>query len=210
LHERAEQRLKENKELAEAARQARAQLDALNQQMTRQSWLRYLQSSTESLGLSADFEAETVKQDSALTPSLEEAMRINHLVQTQDGPRQVIAMPLRVRGQVVGAMEFEMDEAHPFTPEDFDLIREVGDRFGLAAENTRLVQESQRMAQREALVNQISAQLQGTNDVRTTLLEAARGLREALNADRVAIRLGMAEANGSAGNRHAPKEENAS
>jgi GAF domain-containing protein len=78
-----------------------------------------------------------------------EAVRFNHFVQEQQDDRQIIAIPLRVRGQVVGAMEFELDVAQGFAPEDLALIQEVSERFGLAAENTRLIQESQRIAQRE-------------------------------------------------------------
>jgi len=40
-------------------------------------------------------------------------------------------VPLRVRGQVIGAMEFELDRGD-FTPEDIDLVQAVAERFGLA------------------------------------------------------------------------------
>ncbi|RMG84024.1 MAG: hypothetical protein D6712_12075, partial [Chloroflexi bacterium] len=50
-------------------------------------------------------------------------------------------------------------------------------------------EESQRIAQREALVNEISARLQTRTDVETTLAEAARSLRDVLKVGRVAIRL---------------------
>jgi hypothetical protein len=60
----------------------------------------------------------------------------------------------------------------------------------LAAESNRLFETSQRVAQREALVNEISTRLQASNNVEMTLNEAARSLRSTLKANRVTIRLG--------------------
>jgi hypothetical protein len=44
---------------------------------------------------------------------------------------------VRVRGQVVGAMEFELDADTVLTDSDLELINEVSQRFGLAAENLK-------------------------------------------------------------------------
>ena len=73
------------------------------------------------------------------------------------------------------------------------MITEVSERFGLAAENTRLVEESQRTAQRETLINQITSRFQSAQNVEATLAEAARSLSETLSADKVKIRLGTPE-----------------
>ena len=106
------------------------------------------------------------------------------------GETQVIAVPVRVRGQVIGAMEFELTDTGNLSPEDLNLMEEVGEQLGLAAESNRLFETSQRVAQREALVNEISTRLQASNNVEMTLNEAARSLRSTLKANRVTIRLG--------------------
>ena len=95
-------------------------------------------------------------------------------------------------------MEFELDPDQNFTLEDMEMVQEVAERFGMTAENTRLLVDSQRHAQREVLVNQISLRLQSASNVNAALTEAARGIRDALRADRVTIRLGKptAEAQG--------------
>ena len=69
-------------------------------------------------------------------------------------------------------------------------MQEVGERLGLAAETTRLFERSQRIAQREALVNEIGTRLQSTSNIEAALAEAARSLKQTLRADKVAIRLG--------------------
>ena len=118
-------------------------------------------------------------------------------MQREDDGGQIIAVPLRVRGQVIGAMEFELDENGNLMPEDLNLIEEVGEQLGLAAESNRLFETSQRVAQREALVNEIATRLQASNNVEMTLSEAARRLRSTLKANRVSIRLGAPPANGN-------------
>jgi GAF domain-containing protein len=188
--EEMEAKLKAREAEVEQVRAQLREIERVNQRMTSSVWSQYARDIEQGAGLSFDFRENTVLPDNQWTPTLSEARRINHLVQEQNGDAQVIAVPLRVRGQVVGAMEFEIDAQRNFTPEDMELLQEVGERFGLAAENTRLLEESRRAAQREALVNQITTRLQTTTGVNATMLEAARSLREAMKANRVAIRLG--------------------
>lgn len=192
-----ERRLKENEELVEQSRKSIAEVERLNQRLTGRFWEDFLSQQSDTHGLQIHFDDKTSTPETSWTPSLREAVRFNHLVQDQQGEAQVIAVPLRVRGQVIGAMEFELGPSGNLAPEDVNLIEEVGEQLGLAAETTRLFEMSQRMAHREALVNEITARLQLTNNVEATLSEAARSLKEALKAHRVAIRLGKPAANGT-------------
>lgn len=190
-YDRAEQRLQENQRLVEETREALRQVERLNQRLTGRIWTDYIGGAGYEIGASVDFEADKKLTQAELTASLKEAIENQQLVQTTtDEGRQIITVPLRVRGRVVGAMEFELDEDDPFTPDDLDLLNEVSDRFGVAVENVRLVNESQRTAQREALVNQIVGRLQTMNNVEDMVTEAAKGLRDALKANKIAIKLG--------------------
>lgn len=195
--ERAEARIQENQLLVEQARAALREVERLNERLTGRAWSEYLRRRGDNVGLAVDFDHNAVQRESDWTSTMAEAMQFNHFVQEQQPNKQVISIPLRVRGQVVGAMEFELDERETFTPEDMTLIQEVGERFGLAAENTRLVEESQHIALREALVNEISSRLQAASNIESTLTEAARSLRDALKAQKVAIRLGSPPVNGT-------------
>ncbi len=189
LFEETAQRLQENQRLMAQMRQTMAEVERLNQQLTSQLWADYLRQRPAAPGLEVDFEARRTA-DGDWTPSLRQAAEGDHVVQQQANGVQVVAVPLRVRGQVVGAMEFELDANQSLTPDDIDLLQEVSERLGLAAETTRLFEESQRVAQREALVNAIATQLQASSSVEVTLNTAARTLKEALKVGRVAIRLG--------------------
>lgn len=188
--ERAEQRVQENQRLVEEAREALRQVERLNERLTGRIWSDYISGAGKEIGYVVDFEMNQTLTKTELTNSIAEAIKSQQLVQVNRDGLSVISVPLRVRGRVVGAMEFELDENNEFSPDDLDLIQEVTERFGVAVENVRLVDESQRTAQREAYVNQIVGRLQTMNNVEDMVTEAAKGLREALKAQKIAIKLG--------------------
>ena len=164
-------------------------MDRLNKRLMEQAWSEYLYSQEDQVGLNVDFESNTVEENTAWSPSLTQALEDGNLIQSVNDKERLIAIPLKVRGQVIGAMEFELGEDGNIDPNDLNLIQEVSERFGLAAENTRLVEESQRVAQREALINEIGSRLQATNNIESTLTEAVRSLNNVLNVHRVSIKL---------------------
>lgn len=189
----AEAQIQNNQQLAIQAQQSLQEIDRLNKRLLEQAWADYLMSQKEQIGLNIDFKSNTVESSDTWSTALQQAMDDENLVQTAKDNDRLIAIPLKVRGQVIGAMEFELDEAGTIDPADLSLIQEVSERFGLAAENTRLVEESQRIAQREALINEIGSRLQTTNNVESTLTEAARSLNSVLNANRISIKLRQLE-----------------
>lgn len=191
--ESAEERIKENQKLAEQARQALREVDRLNKRLMEQAWSEYMMAQGEKPGINVDFETDTIEESQAWSDSLKQAIEDGSVVQTKNAESRLIAIPLKIRGQVIGAMEFELDEESTIDPTDLNLIQEVSERFGLAAENTRLVEDSQRVAQREALINEIGSRLQTTNNVESTLTEAVRSLSSVLNANRVSIKLRESE-----------------
>jgi len=189
LFEQTERRVQENQRLIDQMRTTMREVERLNLELTGRSWQTFLSYKGEELGVTVDLESNVVRQSAEITPTLATAMRDGRTQQTQDGDYQVISTPLRVRGQVIGAMEFEVVDTD-FANEDLELVNGVAERFSLALESARLYEESRRVAQRESTLNQIGSRLQTTNTVDTLLAETARGLQASLGANRVAIRLG--------------------
>jgi GAF domain-containing protein len=199
LFEETEKRLHENQQLVIQSRQAAAEVERLNRRLTGGIWEDYLTQQSVTPGLSIDLTNQASSPDAAWTPGIQQAIQHNQPVQSQQTDRQIVTVPLRVRGQAVGAMEFELDENNTLSAEDMAMIEEVSEQLGLAAESNRLFETSQRMAQREALVNEIATRLQSSSSVEMTLNAAARSLKEALNANKVVIRLGTPPATGANG-----------
>jgi GAF domain-containing protein len=103
---------------------------------------------------------------------------------------KTVALPISVRGEVIGAMEFELAPDQAIGQEQMAILQQVVERLGLAAENMRLLDEAQRIAQREAMVNEITARMQAATNVEAVVAAATQSLADSFQAKRVAIRLG--------------------
>ncbi len=196
LFEETEARLSENQGLVEQMRGAVREVERLNRQLTRQAWTDYLGDQGGGLSLDVDFEHNVNQRNDAWTPTLDEAVRTNHLVEKPSSDGITVSLPLRVRSEVIGAMEFELD-GEALTPEDVNLLQAVADRFGLAVENVRLYEETRQAADQEQRINDIAARFQSVATVDELLRITLTELSDTLGADGGSIRLGrFAEANG--------------
>jgi transcriptional regulator with GAF, ATPase, and Fis domain len=184
--ETTQKRAEENEKLAEKARAALAEVQRLNKRLIGRAWSDYLKENDDLTGVTLDATTGKVAEQRGWTEGQQYAVSTDK-VYSRDN---VIAVPLRVRGQVMGAMEIELLEGDIVDPDELSFLQEIGERFGLAAENARLIEQSQRTAQRESLINVVSSRIQTTTNVESTLAEAARSLNEFLQAEKVVIRLG--------------------
>jgi GAF domain-containing protein len=105
----------------------------------------------------------------------------------------VLCVPIRLRGQTLGAVEFRRASSNPWTTAALDLAQVVAERLALSLENARLFEQAQMTAQREQLVSQISGKLTGTTDIDQILQTAIRELGLALHASQTMIRLAPGE-----------------
>ncbi|MBN1564684.1 MAG: GAF domain-containing protein [Anaerolineae bacterium] len=117
-----------------------------------------------------------------------EAMRTQQIAERIEGDTVTFAVPILLREQVLGAVEWQVPEAR-YTRDARQTALELTTRLGLTAENIRLFEQSRQAAQRELLVNQISSKLIGSTNIDQILQTAVRELGEALRLPRTAIRL---------------------
>ncbi|MGQ9889266.1 MAG: GAF domain-containing protein [Aggregatilineales bacterium] len=191
LFEEAQRSLAENRALLAQNERALRDVERYAARLAGQAWRQFLDRQPSAAGLSLDLARGTASDRDAWLPVLERALESGQVEQARDNGHLQVAVPLRVRGVALGAMAFQVPGLEALAPEDLALAQTVGDRLGLALENARLFDESQRAAQRQALINEISAQLQTSANVEATLRAAAHSLHDALGAGRVTIRLGQ-------------------
>ncbi|MFQ3645860.1 MAG: GAF domain-containing protein [Anaerolineae bacterium] len=182
----ARQRVEDNARLAEQARNALSEVQRLNKRLIGRAWAEYLKENNALSSMEYDSVSGTLTSVHIESPHLDEAMRRGQ-PQVAEG---VLAFPLRARGQVIGAVELELPPDTDIDDAQIELLTELSERFGLAIENVRLLEQSQRSAQRESLINVISTRIQTTTNVEAMLAETARSLSELLLASHVSIRLG--------------------
>jgi PAS domain S-box-containing protein len=117
----------------------------------------------------------------------EEAVRFDnpYLPET----RSEMALPLVARGQTVGAMTVQSQEQAAFSDEDIAVLQTMADQVANAIENARLLEETQRVAERERLVGEITARVRETLDMDTVLKTAIREMGDRLGLAKVEVRL---------------------
>jgi len=101
----------------------------------------------------------------------------------------VIAVPVTLGGDVIGAIEIESSQEQA-SPEALETVKAIAQRLATSVDKARLFEETRATAAQEQRLNEISARYQNVNSVddllRITLLE----LSETLGATQGAIRLG--------------------
>ena len=121
--------------------------------------------------------------------------------------RSELALPLVSRGQVLGAMTVQSAEVAAFSEQDIAILQTMSDQVAIAIENARLIEQTERRAQREARLNLIAQQLRQTTDIHTILQTATEQLSLALDTSHAQARLStVRHANGQP----APAEEDRS
>ena len=104
----------------------------------------------------------------------------------------VLAIPLKVRNEVVGVLSFRKDPGDPlrgWTTEEKDLLEALIDQVGTALDSARLYQATQQRAVRERLTGEVTARIRETLDMETVLRTAVQEVRQALGLPEVVVRL---------------------
>lgn len=105
--------------------------------------------------------------------------------------QQEINIPLTLRDQIIG--QINMSSSGEWTPEQKNLIESIAAQAALALENARLVEESQSIAARERLVNDITSKVWASTTMDAILQTTVRELGRALEAAEVNIEVSMSD-----------------
>jgi GAF domain-containing protein len=101
---------------------------------------------------------------------------------------QTLVVPISVRGETIGLLNLEAaGQEKSWTEDDLNLIRAVADQVGMALENARLLEQTQKRAERERLVSEITTKIRASNDPQVILATALRELQQALKANQAHI-----------------------
>ncbi len=110
------------------------------------------------------------------------------------GNEQELRVPLSLREQVIG--QIEMSNPETWTPEQKKLVESIATQAAFALENARLVEDSQSVAIRERLANEITAKIWASTTMDSILQTTVRELGRALEASEVDIEVSIGDDNG--------------
>ncbi len=121
--------------------------------------------------------------------SLESEQRLEYSVGDQEYTGNQASIPLALRDQIIG--QIEMTTHEELTLEHRSLIEAIATQTALALENARLVEESQSIAARERLANEITSKVWASTTMESILQTTVRELGRALEAAEVEIQISM-------------------
>jgi len=183
----------ENARLFTQTQQARDEAETLYSQILRKEWgafveqeslVGYRQTATGGKSLISPIETEEIAQ--ALG---------NGQVVVRDGKamksQPVIAIPVRLRDQIIGVLNIKAPTRnHKWNSDEINLAQAVSDRLAIALDNSRLLQESQRRAAKEAKIGEVAAKIGSSINMQSVLQTAVEELGHALPGAEVIIQFG--------------------
>lgn len=188
LFEDKEQSIQENQRLFLETETNLREIQRLNRQLTKQAWTDYLKSERRVSGVTLrdnQFSNKATWSEEMLLAS----QRRRAITESQDG-KQKIAVPIELRGEIVGAIELEThDEGKQ--ADVVDMVRSLSERLAVSLDNARLFEESNEITAQEQRVGDIVSQYQAANSVDDLLHITLEGLTETLGAEQASIRLGI-------------------
>lgn len=147
-------------------------------QMSREAWSKMLRTQSK-IGFLATPPATIQIQSSEVEPSISKAIETGDLILGSDG--LTISVPVKIRGQVIGAIRLKKAEiAEAWTQDETNLAISLSDQLSGALESVRLYRETLQRASRESLVSDISARINASSTRDAIIRETVQELGQSL------------------------------
>ena len=174
------------------------ELRVVQQRYLQEAWTMFLEGGQGRRGFRAR-DGEVAMIEPTWRPPMAEAVKLRRLGQrgtvVESGE---LALPIAVRDEVVGAVSARRTDGNPWTAEELALIESVMDQLGQTLETLRLVEETQRQAQRQQVLGDLSVRFGRSFDVDALLQQAVMDLGRLLDLDEVTVFLEPSAATPSA------------
>ncbi|MGQ0600982.1 MAG: MHYT domain-containing protein [Anaerolineales bacterium] len=115
--------------------------------------------------------------------------------------RAELAVPITRGEHVLGVLDVQQNRVNGLAASDAELVQSLANQVAIALQNAQSFERTQRQAERQTLLNNISRKIQSATSVEAVLEVAARELGQALNVPRAHAELEVRSgpANGHAG-----------
>lgn len=107
----------------------------------------------------------------------------------ETGQKSRLAIPIRLRGQVIGVMQLSARKEIKLTDDDAEIAEAVAERLSLAIETATLLQSTQHRADIEKLTASITSKVGSSSRFETILQTAAQELSRALGGSDVIVQI---------------------
>jgi PAS domain S-box-containing protein len=176
----------ENARLVERTEAQLQELSVLTQQYTAEAVGRLLVSDR-SLGFVYD-RVDTLPLDASPAAhklAVERGERV--VVGGQDSEGPVTAVPLRIRGQVIGSLGVEAEDGRGWSPEEMAVIEAVSEQVAQALESAQLFAEAQRSAQQMQALYETSRTISSSMEEETLMHSVMESVQRTLGCELILV-----------------------
>jgi GAF domain-containing protein/HAMP domain-containing protein len=170
----------------EQTRVALSEAEALAKQFVKVGWQRFTGDKklvgVRHTGATSTLIYDKAKQDKVELPWHQDPLRSNSRGLS-------LSIPIRLRGEVIGAVDVRSPDNRPWDPDELDIVAAIIERAALAMDNARLLEESQRLASKEAKIGEVTSKISSSINMRSVLQTAVEELGRALPGSEVVIQL---------------------
>ena len=110
-----------------------------------------------------------------------------------DQPSSMLYVPLMSGTEVIGVLSLQSRKRQYYSDESINLLTGVASYVSVAIQNSQLFAQTQRRADRERLVNEITQKIQGTTSIEKALQTTVQELGRALKSHYAQISLNIDE-----------------
>lgn len=117
-----------------------------------------------------------------------------------ESQNEAFSVPMQLRGKSIGRLRIKpVSEGYQWSEDEIAIIRATAERVALAAENARLILESQKNAAKEQIIGEISSKIGASINLRNVLQTAVEELGRAMPGSEVVIQ--FTDKDGSGGSK---------
>ena len=185
LFEQAEKNIQDNKRLLFQYETNLREVDRLNRTLTKQSWGNYVvQSHINGVTLTEDQLTTQAKWSTTMRNATDSQQPQITVIDD----KKIVAIPVMLRGQVLGAIEVEFD-ADAKVSDSVEMISSVSQRLAISLESARLFEETQEATLQEQQINEIVSSYETAVTIDDLLQLTLKRLQESLGAETGKVRL---------------------
>lgn len=153
----------------------------------RNTW-QTLQSREELLGYHASGNELKPLTQPVTSIQIRKAIRTNKTI-LENGKTASLAIPIRLRDDVIGVMDIRVPDGHEWDPDEVDIAEAAAERLSLALETSLLLKSTQRRAEFERITADISGRIGATTQFDSILRAAAEELSRVLGDSEVLVQI---------------------
>lgn len=188
LNERTQKALRETERAVDRERVVSEELQILTRRLTSDGWSKYLEHEPDEMWF--EDSNSDLNGGHREIPGMSRAAETATPVLTNNGEHSSLAVPIVLRGQVIGTIGLEdFDPGREWNQDELSIVREVSDNVALALDNARLYNESQRRVSELDALNSMSQAVTTELELQSLLNVIGEQLQEIFDIDNSYIAL---------------------